>query len=63
MLQIWALEGIPEVTPGTDLVSVITDAVSSTLQHGDVLVVTSKIVSKAEGRRIASEDRGVAIQS
>ena len=61
MLQIWALEGIPEVVPGTDLVSMITDAVGSTLQHGDVLVVTSKIVSKAEGRIIAADDREDAI--
>jgi coenzyme F420-0:L-glutamate ligase/coenzyme F420-1:gamma-L-glutamate ligase len=61
VLQIWALEGIPEVVPGTDLVSMITDAVGSTLQHGDVLVVTSKIVSKAEGRIIAADDRADAI--
>jgi len=61
VLQIWALEGIPEVVPGTDLVSMITDAVGSTLQHGDVLVVTSKIVSKAEGRIIAADDREDAI--
>jgi coenzyme F420-0:L-glutamate ligase/coenzyme F420-1:gamma-L-glutamate ligase len=61
VLQIWALEGIPEVVPGTDLVSMITDAVGSTLQHGDVLVVTSKIVSKAEDRIIAADDREDAI--
>lgn len=69
MLQIWALPGIPEVVPGTDLVSVITDAVGSTLRHGDVLpladgdilIVTSKIVSKAEGRLIAADDREDAI--
>jgi coenzyme F420-0:L-glutamate ligase/coenzyme F420-1:gamma-L-glutamate ligase len=69
VLQIWALEGIPEVVPGTDLVSVITDAVGSTLRgggtlplaDGDVLVVTSKIVSKAEGRIIAADDREDAI--
>lgn len=61
MLQIWALPGIPEVVPGTDLVSVITDAVGSTLRDGDILVVTSKIVSKAEGRLIAADDREDAI--
>jgi coenzyme F420-0:L-glutamate ligase/coenzyme F420-1:gamma-L-glutamate ligase len=61
VLQIWALPGIPEVVPGTDLVSVITDAVGSTLRDGDVLVVTSKIVSKAEGRLIAADDREDAI--
>lgn len=61
MLQIWALEGIPEVAPGTDLVSMIAEAVGSTLQDGDILVVTSKIVSKAEGRIIAADDREDAI--
>jgi coenzyme F420-0:L-glutamate ligase / coenzyme F420-1:gamma-L-glutamate ligase len=53
-LRITALEGIPEVTPGTDLPALIADAISSTpgvlpLRDDDVLVVTQKIVSKAEG--------------
>ena len=61
MLQIWALEGIPEIAPGVDLVEVITTAVGATLQDGDILVVTSKIVSKAEGRMIAADDREDAI--
>lgn len=61
MLQIWALEGIPEVTPGADLVGVIAEAAGSTLHDGDILVVTSKVVSKAEGRTIAADDREDAI--
>ena len=61
MLQIWALEGIPEVTPGTDLVAVVAEAAGSTLNDGDILIVTSKIVSKAEGRMIAADDREDAI--
>ena len=61
MLQIWALEGIPEVTPGIDLVALIAEAATSTLQDGDILIVTSKIVSKAEGRIIAADDREDAI--
>jgi coenzyme F420-0:L-glutamate ligase/coenzyme F420-1:gamma-L-glutamate ligase len=61
VLQIWALEGIPEVTPGIDLVAVVAEAVGSTLQDGDILIVTSKIVSKAEGRTIAADDREDAI--
>ena len=36
MLQIWALEGIPEVTPGIDLVALIAEAATSTLQDGDI---------------------------
>jgi coenzyme F420-0:L-glutamate ligase/coenzyme F420-1:gamma-L-glutamate ligase len=47
-LEIWGVEGLPEVRPGDDLGALISAAAS--LQDGDVLVVTSKIVSKAEGR-------------
>ena len=61
MLQAWALEGIPEVTAGADLVSLIADAAAGALADGDILVVTSKIVSKAEGRTIAADDREDAI--
>ena len=41
--------GLPEVTAGTDLAALIADAVPD-LHDGDILVITSKIVSKAEGR-------------
>ena len=64
MLQIWALEGIPEIAPGADLVAVISDAVAASgveLVDGDIVVVTSKIVSKAEGRILAAENREDAI--
>ncbi|WP_100812749.1 MULTISPECIES: coenzyme F420-0:L-glutamate ligase [unclassified Microbacterium] len=61
MLQIWALTGIPEITAGTDLVSVIADTAAGSLQDGDILVVTSKIVSKAEGRFVPAQDREQAI--
>ncbi len=61
MLQVWALRGIPEVTPGADLVEVIADAAAGTLEDGDILVVTSKIVSKAEGRIVRADDRDDAI--
>jgi len=45
--------GLPIVQPGDDLVTLITAAVatqSTPLEDGDVVVITSKIVSKAEGR-------------
>jgi coenzyme F420-0:L-glutamate ligase/coenzyme F420-1:gamma-L-glutamate ligase len=61
VLQAWALEGIPEITAGADLVSMIADAAAGVLTDGDILVVTSKIVSKAEGRIIAADDREEAI--
>ncbi|MFB8146518.1 coenzyme F420-0:L-glutamate ligase [Microbacterium sp. NPDC056003] len=61
MLQVWALDGIPEITPGDDLVTVIADAAAGRLADGDIVVVTSKIVSKAEGRILAADDREDAI--
>jgi coenzyme F420-0:L-glutamate ligase / coenzyme F420-1:gamma-L-glutamate ligase len=60
-LQIWALDGIGEIRPGDDLVTVLADAAGSTLRDGDILVVTSKIVSKAEGRMVHAHDREDAI--
>jgi coenzyme F420-0:L-glutamate ligase/coenzyme F420-1:gamma-L-glutamate ligase len=50
-LEILPVHGIGEVVPGDDLVAAIADA-APWLRDGDVLVVTSKIVSKAEGRLV-----------
>ncbi len=47
------IEGMPEVTPGDDVGALIVEAVAhqrTPLQDADVLVVTQKVVSKAEGR-------------
>jgi coenzyme F420-0:L-glutamate ligase / coenzyme F420-1:gamma-L-glutamate ligase len=53
-LAIWGVEGIGEVRPGDDLGGVIAAACAGPpngpLSDGDVLVVTQKVVSKAEGR-------------
>ncbi|GFE16538.1 coenzyme F420:L-glutamate ligase [Streptomyces glebosus] len=63
--RVWALPGVPEVRPGDDLVKLIAAAVSAEgvpqLVDGDVLLVTSKIVSKAEGRVVEAADREAAI--
>ena len=47
-----AVEGIPEVRPGDDLADLIARAAGQDLRAGDVVVVTHKIVSKAEGRLV-----------
>jgi coenzyme F420-0:L-glutamate ligase/coenzyme F420-1:gamma-L-glutamate ligase len=60
-LQIWGIEGLPEVAPSDDLAAVIAAAVPD-LRDQDIVVVTSKIVSKAEGRLVAM-DRVAAIAS
>jgi len=50
-LELVALPGIPEVRPGDDLARFIADAAAGIgLRDDDVLVVTQKVVSKAEGR-------------
>jgi len=53
-LEIFGIEGIPQITRGDDLAGIIADAAAASpdtaLRDGDVLVVASKIVSKAEGR-------------
>ena len=51
--RVFAVGGIPEVREGDDLAGLIADALEAQetpLEAGDVLVVTQKIVSKAEGR-------------
>ena len=58
-LNIFGIPGLPEITPGTDLAAAIFDAAATAgtaLQSGDVLVITSKIVSKAEGRIVNLEE-------
>ncbi|MFE0271867.1 coenzyme F420-0:L-glutamate ligase [Streptomyces sp. NPDC058992] len=60
--RVWALRGLPEVRPGDDLAKLIA-AGEPGLVDGDVLLVTSKIVSKAEGRIVEAGDREAAIDA
>lgn len=62
--EAWAPEGLPEVVPGDDLSTLIADLVTANggLEDGDVVVVTSKVVSKAEGRVRQAADREAAIR-
>jgi coenzyme F420-0:L-glutamate ligase/coenzyme F420-1:gamma-L-glutamate ligase len=53
---------MPEVRPGDDLAKLIA-ATGPGLADGDVLLVTSKIVSKAEGRIVGATDREAAIDA
>jgi coenzyme F420-0:L-glutamate ligase / coenzyme F420-1:gamma-L-glutamate ligase len=56
-LDVFGIEGIGEIGPGSDLASIIADAAAAdpdtTLADGDVVVVTQKVVSKAENRLVA----------
>lgn len=61
-MLVWPLRGIPEIHAGDDLAELIVRALDGErLLDGDILVVTSKIVSKAEGRAVAADDREAAI--
>ncbi|HEU5475851.1 MAG TPA: coenzyme F420-0:L-glutamate ligase [Actinophytocola sp.] len=51
-LEILPVEGLPEFRPGDDLTGAIARA-ARWLRSGDIVVVTSKIVSKIEGQLIA----------
>jgi coenzyme F420-0:L-glutamate ligase/coenzyme F420-1:gamma-L-glutamate ligase len=67
VITIFAPAGIGEVSPGTDLAPVILAAVDADpagpLRDGDILVVTSKIMSKAEGRTEPASRRAELITS
>ena len=59
--EVWGVEGIPEIVAGDDLAALIRDAVGDSLEDGDIVAITSKIVSKAEGRQVAAASRENAI--
>ena len=61
MLSVYAAAGIPEIHSGDDLVSLIGDALDGLLADGDIIAITSKIISKAEGRVVQAADREAAI--
>jgi coenzyme F420-0:L-glutamate ligase/coenzyme F420-1:gamma-L-glutamate ligase len=65
VITIAAPDGIGEVGTGTDLVRLVLAAAAADpigpLRAGDIVVVTSKIVSKAEGRRRRAAEREAAI--
>ena len=63
-LTVLPVTGLPEVTAGADLTALIADAVLAGpgLIDGDIVVITSKIVSKAEGR-VVRGDRDSAVSA
>ena len=49
------IAGLPEITDGCDLAEMILNASvaqGTSFEHGDIIVVTQKVVSKAEGRTV-----------
>jgi len=48
-MEVFAVEGLPEIRPGDDLASLVAERVD--LRDGDVVCVASTVVAKAEGRQ------------
>ncbi|TDE97242.1 coenzyme F420-0:L-glutamate ligase [Occultella glacieicola] len=69
MLLVQAPDGVGEVTSGTDLAALLTPLLAALTwpdgstgpAEGDIIVIASKIVAKAEGRLVAGKDREAAI--
>lgn len=56
-IEVLAVEGLPEVGPGDDLADLLAPALSKIeVRDGDVVAVTQKVVSKAEGRVVPEGD-------
>ena len=57
-IELIGVEGIPDVKEGDDIAKIIVQKLSEmgvSLENGDIIVVTQKIVSKAEGRIVTWE--------
>ena len=65
MIEIIPLRGIPEVTPGADLAELLAEGAGSAgaFRESDVVVVTQKVVSKAEGRLVPTTEKRAAIEA
>ena len=55
-LEITAPDGLPEITVASDLAAIIAGSIE--LRDGDIVVVTSKVISKAEGRLRTGDREG-----
>ncbi len=61
-VELIPVEGLPEVRPGDDLSTLLEPALREIgVRDGDVLAVTQKVVSKAEGRLAAVADRDAVL--
>jgi coenzyme F420-0:L-glutamate ligase/coenzyme F420-1:gamma-L-glutamate ligase len=71
MLHVSGIDGIGRIRPGDDLPGIIVQALRTSTSpdgtagplDGDIVVVTSKIVAKAEGRVVVAESREDAIDA
>jgi coenzyme F420-0:L-glutamate ligase/coenzyme F420-1:gamma-L-glutamate ligase len=58
-VEVYPVAGLPEIAPGDDLVALLSEPLSRLgTRDGDVVAVTQKVVSKAEGRVVRDEGGG-----
>jgi coenzyme F420-0:L-glutamate ligase/coenzyme F420-1:gamma-L-glutamate ligase len=61
-IEIWPVEGLPEVREGDDLAAMLAEPLRAMgANEGDVVAITQKIVSKAEGRVVPDEGDGRSV--
>jgi coenzyme F420-0:L-glutamate ligase / coenzyme F420-1:gamma-L-glutamate ligase len=61
-VEVVPLDGLSEVVPGDDLAAILVPRLHDLgLRSGDVVAVTQKVVSKAEGRLAAAADRDAVV--
>ncbi len=62
-IELIPLEGLPEIEPGDDLAALLEPSLAANAaRDGDVVAITQKVVSKAEGRVVPAEDRAAWIE-
>ena len=62
-VQLIPIEGLPEVEPGDDLAALLEPPLAAYgARDGDVVAVTQKVVSKAEGRIVPQRDRAAWVE-
>jgi len=60
-IEIWPVEGLPEIVEGDDLAAILEDPLRTLgARDGDIVAVTQKVVSKAEGRVVSEGGVGRA---
>jgi coenzyme F420-0:L-glutamate ligase/coenzyme F420-1:gamma-L-glutamate ligase len=61
-IEIWPVEGLPEIRDGDDLAAMLAEPLRAMgAREGDVVAVTQKVVSKAEGRVVPDEGDGRSV--
>jgi coenzyme F420-0:L-glutamate ligase/coenzyme F420-1:gamma-L-glutamate ligase len=62
-VRIWPVEDVPEIAAGDDLAELLAEALPVPLEDGDVLVVTQKVVSKAEDRLVPESEKEASLEA